>query len=125
MLLAKLFGLYMLIGGSAIIIRRRYFIPVVGAFVTERLTRMVVAILEVIGGLLLVLLHPYWTPIYAGIISFFAWSMLLEGIAYLLLPDELIEKLIRRFNTRSWYLYGGILTIILGAYLTLIGFSIW
>jgi hypothetical protein len=36
----KVIGLGLIIMGAAIMIRRRYFIPVFGAFVEERLTRV-------------------------------------------------------------------------------------
>lgn len=49
----------------------------------------------------------------------------MEAIAYLLLPDELIEKLIDTFNTQIWYMVGGLLTIAVGIYLTGAGFAWW
>lgn len=122
-LLAKVFGLYLIISGAVIMVRQRYFIPVVGTFVEERFLRLVLAAGELLVGLFLIIGHNDWTSWPAGIISLFGWWIILESLAYLVLPDALIEKLIRSFNIPSWYTGGGIFAIVIGAYLALFGFG--
>ncbi len=122
-LLAKVFGLYLIIGGASIMLRERYFMPVVGAFVEERLTRLVVGILELIAGLFLAVSHTDWSSIPAGVITAFGWVMVIEGTLYLLLPDESVEKLIKAMNSKYWYILGGALAIFLGTYLAGFGFG--
>ncbi len=122
-LLAKVFGLYLIIGGASIMLRERYFMPVVGAFVEERLTRLVVGILELLGGLFLVVSHTDWSSVPAGIITAFGWVLVIEGTLYLLLPDESVEKLIKAMNSKYWYILGGALAIFLGTYLAGFGFG--
>jgi hypothetical protein len=46
-----------------------------------------------------------------------------ESTAYLALPDALIEKVIRTFNTPSRYLLGGPLAVAVGIYLAGYGFG--
>lgn len=121
--LAKLFGLYAIIGGVVILIRESYFLPVLGAFVKERLLRLVIAILEVLGGLALVLTHNNWSSLAAGIITVFGWAMLLEGVFYMVASDDAIESLMKVFNNKTWYLFSGILSIAFGIYLTGFGFG--
>lgn len=123
LLLSKVFGLYLIIGGAAVMFRKRYFIPVIGAFVEERLTRMVVAVIELIGGLFLVVSHTNWDSLAAGIVSVFGWAFLVEGSLFMILSDDFVEKYIKFFNTKTWYVFGGILGIGIGIYLTGFGFG--
>jgi hypothetical protein len=123
--LSKVFGIGLIITGAAIAIRRRYFIPVFGAFVEERLVRAVVSFAELIGGLFLVIAHNVWSPLPAAIISFLGWMAVIEATAYLLLPDDMLEKFIGTFNVPAWYLVGGIFAILVGIYLAGFGFGWW
>lgn len=116
-LLAKVFGIYMIIGGVAIMLRQRYFMPVIGAFAKERLTRLVVAILELIGGLLIIMTHNVWGSLPEIVVSLFGWIMAIEGAFYMLAPDETVEHIIEAFNVKAWYTFGGLFSIVLGAYL--------
>lgn len=122
-LLSQVFGIYLIIGGAAIMLRKSHFIPVVGAFVEERLLRLVVAMAELTGGLFLVLTHNVWTTFPEGIISLFGWMLVIEGTAYLILPDSVIAKMINAFNKPWWYVGGGILAIACGVYLAGFGFG--
>lgn len=124
MLLAKVFGVYLLVIGVALFARRRYFSAVFAGFVESRLLRMVIAIVELVAGLFLVITHQVWTPLSAGIITFFGWAMVVEGVLYLFLPDRWVSKLFRLFNNKAWYFIGGILAIIVGLYLISAGFGV-
>jgi predicted phage tail protein len=123
--LAQLFGLYTIIGGVAIMLRESYYIPVLGAFVKEPLTRLVIALLEVLGGLMLVLLHTNWSSTPAIIITVCGWAVLLEGIFYMLASDKTVEKLVSVCNVKTWYFFGGMISIVLGAYLAGFGFGLF
>ena len=124
-LLSQVFGLYFIIVGAAIVIRRRYFLPVFGAFIEERLTRAIVALIELLAGLFLVVMHNDWSSMPAVIISLLGWITVVEGSAYLLLADELIEKMFRALNTTSWYAVSGLLSVLGGLYLAGYGFGLF
>ncbi|MDQ8730876.1 hypothetical protein [Bradyrhizobium sp. LHD-71] len=111
--------------GAAIMIRRRYFVPVFGAFVEERLTRVVMSTIELLAGLFLVVAHNVWSSPPAAIISLLGWLAVIEATAYLILPDDLVEKVIGTFNTPAWYLGGGLFAIMIGVYLAGSGFGWW
>jgi len=123
--LAKVIGVGLIIMGAAIALRRRYFIPVFGAFVEERLTRTIMAMVELFAGLFLVIGHNVWSPLPAAIISLLGWMAVIEGTAYLLLPDEAIERLMKALNVPAWYVAGGLLSILIGLYLAGFGFGWW
>jgi hypothetical protein len=122
-LLSQVFGLYFIIVGAAIVIRRRYFLPVFGAFIEERLTRAIVALIELLAGLFLVVMHNDWSSMPAVIISLLGWITTVEGSAYLLLSDEFVEKMFRALNTTSWYVVSGLLSVLGGLYLAGYGFG--
>lgn len=123
-ILAKVFGVYLVILGVACLARRKYFSSVFAGFVDNRLLRMVIAIVELIAGLFLVITHQDWSNLVSGIITFFGWAMTIEGVAYLFLSDRAVAKLFKIFNTKAWYFVGGLLSIAVGIYLISIGWDL-
>lgn len=123
--LARVLGLSLIILGAVFMIRRHYYLPVYASIVTERMTRLVFATAAVIAGLFLVIAHNIWLTVPAAIISLMGWMVLLEGLAYLILPDEVLAKLIAAFNRPAAYLAGGLLAILIGLYLAAFGFGAW
>jgi hypothetical protein len=122
-LLSKVFGLYLIIVGLAIMLRQRYFMPVFGGFVHDRLMRAVVAVTELLGGLFLVVTHSFWSTLQESVISLFGWMAVLEASFYLLASDETVEKMFKLFNIKAWYTYGGLGSVILGIYMAGSGFG--
>lgn len=122
-LLAKVFGIYLIVGGIAIWMRRRYFAPVLGAFVHDPLIRLVVGTLELVAGLFIVLSHNAWGTAPAAIVSLFGWMLTIEGALYMILSDKTVEKLIGALNRPIWYMVGGPLALLVGLYLVAFGFS--
>jgi hypothetical protein len=121
--LARVLGLFLIFAGAAMILRRRYLIPVIGSFVQERLTRVLYAFMELLAGLFLVVGHNQWSSPPAAIITILGWLAILEAASYLLLPDETVDRFVRGFNVPAWYVGGGIAVIVLGLYLAGFGFS--
>ena len=122
--LSQVLGLFLIIVGLSVMLRKRYYVPVVGEFIEDRFVRMVMGILELLAGLFLVLAHNDWSSLAAGIISTVGWLLIIEGTAYLLLSDKVITWMIRTFNVRVWYVAGGVLSVLLGLYLSLTGFGV-
>lgn len=121
--LSKVFGLYLLIAGLVIMSRQSYFASVVSRFVEERLTRMILAILELVAGIFLVMGHDDWVTTPGIIITIFGWMLVAEGVLYLALPDKKLAKFIKMFNKPMWYRWGGALSLLLGAYLLSFGYG--
>ena len=123
-LLSKVFGIYLIIGGIAYISRQRFFMSVVHDFVNERALRVIVAAAELIAGLFLVFNHNVWGNWQEGLVSLFGWLMLAEGVFYLLLPESVVRAVIKMFNVRGWYIGGGLVSIIAGLYLAGTAFGV-
>ena len=122
--LSQVLGLFLIIAGAAVLYRKQYFVPVIGQFVEERLTRMLMGMLELLAGLFLVVAHTDWSSLAAGIITAIGYALVIEGAAYLLMPDRIMRSLIKSFNVRLWYHVGGTLAIFMGVYLCFVGFSL-
>lgn len=120
--LSKVLGVFLIILGAAILFRRQYFLPVFAAYVRERLVRTVASLVELLIGLFLAMNND-WSSIPAALITLIGWMAVAEGLVYLLLPDELVERLIRTFNTPLWYVIGGLLAMAVGSYLAGYGFG--
>jgi hypothetical protein len=123
-LLSKALGLSLIVIGAAIILRRRYYLPVFAAYVEQRLVRTVVSIIELVAGLLLVA-NNVWSPLPAAIMTLLGWMAVAEATAYLFLPDVYVARVIGTFNTATWYIVGGMLAIAVGLYLAGFGFAWW
>lgn len=122
--LSKVLGIFLVIVGAAILLRRRYYLPVYGAFVHERLLRAVTSLAEILAGLFLVVLYDEWSSLPAAILSLIGWFALLEGLMYTLLPDSFLEKFFGIFNVPAWYVAGGLLAVATGSYLAASGFGL-
>lgn len=121
--LAQLFGLYFVIVGAIVALRRKSMMPAMAELVNNRPVLLIMAFIELAAGLAVVLAYPTITVSVPGIISLVGWMMLVEGVIYLALPIRTVQKFVRRFNTNSWYVYGGAFSIVIGIYLAGVGFG--
>lgn len=121
--LAQLIGLYLLLIGAIMTLRRRFFIVVVKEFIENRTMRVIIPIIELVAGLALVLLHNVWVMGYEVVITIFGWLMVAESFFYLAAPEKMVKKFMLFFNKRKVYLVGGVLSVLLGAYLMYEGFE--
>lgn len=124
-LLAKVAGLFLVIVGIAILVRRQDFMDVAAAFARERLTRVVISTFELLGALFLVIMHNEWSPLPAALISLFGWLALIESAVYLMLPHRVVEALVGGLSVPAIYVLGGIAAIAIGAYLAAWGFGLY
>lgn len=120
---AQLFGLYFIIIGALVLVRRDNIMPTVSRFTEERAFLLIIAVVEIIAGLGLILAFPGITFDLAGLISVIGYMLVVEGIIYLAAPAAFVTRFIGYFNRPGWYVTGGILSIILGLYLAGKGFG--
>ena len=123
--LSRVLGLALIFLGLILALRYRYYIAVYPQIVTERLTRMVFATFALIGGLFLALNDPLWQTVPSIIISIIGWIAVVEALVYLALPDEQLAKLVAMFNRPIAYIVGGVLAVVVGAYLAIVGFGLF
>lgn len=124
MFLAQLIGLYLLIVGVVVAVRRKSLMPAISELAQNKAIVVMFAFIELAAGLAILLVYPNITMDWMGIISLVGWMMVIEGILYIALPFKSMQKMIRSFNTPAWYVSGGLLSALLGAYLAAIGFGL-
>src|SRR3989344_1068738 len=121
--LAKLFGMYFIVMGVIMLLRRRSIIPAVKDFASNSGLRFVIAAIELIAGLALVLAYPTVSTSIAGVISLIGYMMVIESLIYMAMPAKFVQDFIRSFNKPLWYQAGGALAIVAGIYLAGTGFG--
>lgn len=122
---AKLLGIYFIVVGLVVMLRRKSMMPAIHDLVANRALLLVLAVIELIAGVAMILTFP--TPSFeiSGILSVVGWMMAIESLLYLSLPSRIVQRYVRGFNKRNWYIGGGVLSIAVGLYLALSGFGIW
>ncbi len=122
--LAKLLGLYFIIMGGIILIRRKAVMPTINDLLANRALLLVIGVAEIAAGLAIVIANSALSLDVVGLISLIGYIMIIEGIIYLAAPLKMIQKLVRRFNRPGWYISGGILSVLAGVYLAATGFGL-
>lgn len=122
-LLSRVLGLYLILIGAIIVFRRHEFIGIFAGFVRERLLRVIVGMIVLLGGLFLLVQHQDWSSAPATIITLLAWIAVLEAIFYLSLPEEVLARTLQAVNRPGFYVVGGLCSIVLGVYLAGHGFG--
>lgn len=122
--LAQLFGIYFIVVGALVMLRRKAVMPAIADLISNRPVLYVIALIELAAGLAVVLAYPVVSWDWMGAISLVGWILTLEGVLYLALPARKVQKFVKLFNTQSWYIAGSVLAVVLGAYLVGVGFNL-
>lgn len=122
-LLAKVFGVFLLIVGVVVLVRRRDLETTAATFARGHPLHVTVAAMRLLAGLFLVMLHNDWSSPAAAIISAFGWMLIAVSVTYLALPYALVERLTARISPPWLYVVGGVCAIVLGIYLAAYGFA--
>jgi uncharacterized protein YjeT (DUF2065 family) len=125
LLLAKVFGIALIVIGIALIAYRDLYAQITRDFLQQRLLRVVISFSEIVVGLFIVIGHNVWSPLPAAIITFLGWVFVLEGASYLLLPEKWTARFINAVNRPRFIIASGIIGIVLGIYLADYGFALW
>lgn len=123
--LAKLLGIYFIVVGVVVMVRRRSIMPAISELVRNRAMLLVLALIELAAGLALVVAYPAISVSLPGALSLIGWMMVIESLIYLTLPARQIQELVKSFNTRLWYSGGGIAAVAIGVFLAGVGFGMW
>ena len=122
--LARVFALYFLAMGLAVIFHRKYIQECIDHIFENQAMLFVVSFMTLIIGILLVVAHPTWTSDWRVLITIIAWIALLKGIIFLFFPRHL--KVFQRKMLMRPMLYPmiGILTVCLGLFFSYCGFLV-
>ena len=98
------------------------FVTIVHAFVADTPLVLIAGVFTLFGGLAIVLLHNYWSGgALTVIITLLGWLTLIKAVVLLVLP---LTKLVTMYCgvSPTRILISGLLTLLLGIYLTVAGF---
>ena len=121
--LAQTLGLYFVILGALIILRQSSMLRVFSGLTTSPLALYLLALIELVAGLMLTVAYPQIGTSVEGILSIIGYMLIVESVFYLGVPLGVSRKFINKFNTSNWFVTGGLLSIAIGAYLAGMGFG--
>ena len=122
-LLARLWGLYLVIISLSFLFNRKILESVITA-ISDKAFVILAGFFTLSIGIIMVAIHNVWTPDWRIILTLFGWLALIKGVVYINWP-ELALKWGNKFQTnRGLVNILLVITLILGIYLTYIGFSL-
>lgn len=124
-LLAKIFGVYLIIVAIAVFINRKALMVGVMGMFKERFAQLMTGILAVLGGLFLINIHNDWSSLPSTVVSLIGWLTFIKGLFLLFLPERHLAEVAKMFKERVWYTIDGVLALALGLYLTGFGYGFW
>ena len=122
-MLAKVFGVYLLVISTAVLLSRKQIQASFSGVVTDPLNIYFSGAMLVLIGLLVVNLHSVWTLDYRLVITLLGWLTLAKGVGRLIWGERIIQSGMAIFNS-TWYLLAIAPSFILGLWLTLEGYSL-
>jgi len=120
-ILAKFWGLYLLIISLALLFNKKNIKILFDSFSTPE-SMMMSGFLSLFIGLFMVLKHNIWVNDWTVIITIFGWLALLKGICRIFFPEALSKRL-PKFKNSSFMPIAFFLALLLGLYLTIVGFN--
>jgi len=122
--LAKVFGVYFVVTGLSMALRRKELSTLFAAFAEDRPLLYLTSVVALILGLVLVASHNVWTGGWPLVITLLSWLMLVKATLYLLLPFDWTARLIALVNRPAWFALGGPIAAGLGLILAGKGFQV-
>ncbi len=120
--LAKVFGLWMVLSGLGMLGNAKWYRAVLEDFVKSPALTFVTGAGTMFLGFFLVLKHNIWQGGWPVLITLFSWATLIKGVAYLLFPQTM-QNFVRSMNSPVLFMWGGLVSLALGAYLCFLGFG--
>jgi hypothetical protein len=121
--LAQLFGVSLLIVSIAMMFRRKEMLQVLHDFLNDRATLFIGALISLMVGILLILIHNIWTgDLLTIVVTLLGWVLTLRGIIWLFVPAGLLRKLVNSAKKEQTYYVITCIVFVIGIYLTFAGF---
>ena len=92
MFLAQAFGLYLVIGGVALLARPKVMHDIIDLFARNEAAVMMGGFLSLVVGIPLVLVHSVWDgPLWQTIVTVLVWLTFLKGLVRVLVPGMVLS----------------------------------
>lgn len=112
--IAQFMGYFLAVVGGSMLLKRKTVEYALRNALRNRGTMYVVGLLEVAGGILLVLAHPSWITLLDKTVSTLAWFLLLEGVFYLIATQKQIMGVLRFLHREMVYYVIALAYVVVG-----------
>jgi uncharacterized membrane protein len=120
--LGQLMSVVLVVVGLALLLRSKHYAKTYKAWMKDSALTLFTGMLMLVVGVALVLVHNIWIASWEVLITIVAWAMVLKGVLFLLLPEEM-EKLVDSLMKMNWILpLGGVIWVLGGLYM---GYYAW
>ena len=122
--LSRLIGVVALIIAAAMLAEKPVFVATAQLVLRDGALMLVLGIVGVVIGAAFVLVHNIWTQgLWPLVVTLIGWMLLLRGVVILLLPPEMAAQFVAAFDFVDFFYVYAAIPLVIGAYLSLRGFS--
>lgn len=115
--LAQFLGAFAIVMGISMLLQRRRVTDTLIEVFSSKTITYIIGLLEVLGGILLVLTHNIWDSVFAATVTALGWLLLIEGVFYLFAPQPALKSLSSWLRNKQVYYIMTLAYIAIGAYL--------
>lgn len=115
--LAQFMGVFAIIMGFSMLLQRRRVTQTFLEVFSSKTITYVIGLLEIVGGIILVLTHNVWDSVFAATVTALGWLLLIEGIFYLFAPQPALKNISSWLRNKKVYYILTFAYIAIGAYL--------
>jgi hypothetical protein len=120
--LARLLGPALLVVGLGILLNQNYYRGMTKEFVASRPLFYLAAVIGVIAGLAIVLVHNVWVLNWRVLITLLGWINLLRGALSILLPEQSFALGGRMMGGKNMPMIAGAVALLIGLTLCYFGY---
>ena len=115
-LFGQVFGIYMVVAGAAMLMRRAELTSTVREFISSKADMFFFGAMALLLGLFIVLQHNVWDGTWRVWITLMGWGALVKGVSAMLFPSFL-KSMSKMLTKPGVYTLAGVLWVAVGAYL--------
>jgi len=121
LLVVQLTGPVLLAMGAGFLLNPKMYAKVYSGFSKNPFSVLIAGMLSMVMGLLIVMNHNLWSTPLEVIVSILGWGALVKGAAFMVIPP-FYEKMGKIFLNKPFYTVVSLISIVLGGYLSWVGF---
>lgn len=120
-ILAQLWGPTILLVGIGVFMNGSYYLAIYRDLEKNSLSLLTFGMLAVAGGIAQILFHNGWDTLPQIIVSLLGWGLLLKGALFIVAP-RVVDRMGDGWADRKLIPVAGILMLLIGGYLSWIGY---
>jgi len=121
---AKLMGIFAVLEGLSMVLRRRMLREVFHEMAQSRTTSYIIGSVMAILGLPIIVSHTTFSNLLASVVTLIGWLIFIEGASSLFLSKTAIARIVRTLDNPSYYYAIGFGYLVVGVYLLLNAFGV-